>query len=173
MVKRTNLNDFKATRYTKPICAMKLKKDDLVVNATDKIGNEVFITTVNGMALRYDIDEIGIIGLKASGVKAISLKNNDTVVSADVYNAEDFILVLTDKKTAKRIKVLEFEKTSRARRGVQIIRDVKTNPYHILNAILVNGKVELGIIHKEDIEFKKSTDISILDRYSTAYQVKI
>ena len=171
MVKRTNLSDFKATRYTKPICAMKLKKDDLVINATDKLGSEVFITTQNGMALRYDIDEIGVIGLKASGVKAISLKTNDEVVSADVYNAEDYILVLTDKKTAKRIKVLEFEKTSRARKGVQIIRDVKTNPYHVLNALLVNGKVEIGILYKEDIEFKKSTDISILDRYSTGNNI--
>ena len=171
MVKRTNLKDFKATRYTKPICSMKLKNNDLIVNATDKVGSEVFITTKLGMALRYNIDEIGIIGLKASGVKAISLKQGDEVVSADVYNAEDYILVLTDKKTAKRIKVAEFEKTSRARKGVQIIRDVKTNPYHILNAILVNGKVEIGIVYKEDIEFKKSTDISILDRYSTGNNI--
>ena len=167
MVKRSLLSDFKVNRYNKPLCSMKLKGDDLVVSVTDKVGSEVFITTRNGMSLRYDINEVGIVGVKASGVKAISLKDNDTVVSGDVYNGEDYILVLTDKSTAKRVKVSEFEKTSRARRGVQIIRDVKTNPYHIINSLIVNNKNNLGIIFKEDIEYKKVTDIPILDRYST------
>ena len=167
MIKRSLLSDFKVNRYNKPLCSMKLKGNDLVVSVTDKVGSEVFITTRNGMSLRYDINEVGIVGVKASGVKAISLKDNDTVVSGDVYNGEDYILVLTDKSTAKRVKVSEFEKTSRARRGVQIIRDVKTNPYHIINSLIVNNKNNLGIIFKEDIEYKKVTDIPILDRYST------
>lgn len=167
MIKRSLLSDFKVNRYNKPLCSMKLKGNDIVVSVTDKVGSEVFITTRNGMSLRYDINEVGIVGVKASGVKAISLKDNDTVVSGDVYNGEDYVLVLTDRGTAKRVKVSEFEKISRARRGVQIIRDVKTNPYHIINSLIVNNKNNLGIIFKEDIEYKKVTDIPILDRYST------
>ncbi len=170
MVKRTLLSDFKVTRYNKPICSMKLKGDDEVVSVTDKIGSEVFITTTYGNALRYDINEIGVIGLKASGVKAISLKDRDKVILGDVYNGEDYILVLTDKSTAKRVKISEFERTSRARRGVQIIRDVKTNPYHIIGGLIVD-KTNIGIIYKEDIEYKKTTDISILDRYSTGTSI--
>ena len=167
MVKRTLLKDFKVNRYNKPICSMKLKGNDLVVSVIDKIGSDVFITTHNGNSLRYDINEIAIVGVKAAGVKAISLKDNDTVINGEVYNGEDFVLVLTDKKTAKRVRISEFEKTSRARRGVQIIRDVKTNPYHIINSFIVNNKNNIGIIFKEDIEYKKVTDIPILDRYST------
>ena len=167
MVKRSILKDFKVNRYNKPLCSMKLKGNDLVVSVTDKLGSEVFITTHNGNALRYDINEIAIVGVKAAGVKAISLKDNDFVTSGDVYNGEDYVLVLTDKGTAKRVKVSEFEKTSRARRGIQIIRDVKTNPYHIINSFIINNKNNLGIVFKEDIEYKKVTDIPILDRYST------
>ena len=167
MIKRSLLSDFKVNRYNKPLCSMKLKGDDKVVSVTDKVGSEVFITTRNGMSLRYDINEVGIVGVKASGVKAISLKDNDTVVSGDVYNGEDYVLVLTDKSTAKRVKIVEFERTSRARRGVQIIRDVKTNPYHIINSLIINNKNNIGIVFKEDIEYKKVTDIPILDRYST------
>ena len=167
MVKRTIIKDFKVTRYNKPISSMKLKNNDKVISVTDKIGTDVFITTKNGYSLRYDINEIGIVGVKAAGVKAISLKGNDTVVSGEVYNGEDYILVLTDKSTAKRVKVLEFERTSRARKGIQIIRDVKTNPYHIINSFIIDNKNNIGIIFKEDIEYKKVTDISILDRYST------
>ena len=167
MVKRSLLKDFKVNRYNKPMCSMKLKGDDLVVSVTDKVGTDVFITTQNGYALRYDINEVGIVGVKAAGVKAISLKNNDTVVSGEVYNGEDYVLVLTDKSTAKRVKVSEFERTSRARKGIQIIRDVKTNPYHIINSFIIDNKTNIGLIFKEDIEFRKATDISILDRYST------
>lgn len=167
MVKRSLLKDFKVNRYNKPMCSMKLKGDDLVVSVTDKVGTDVFITTQNGYALRYDINEVGIVGVKAAGVKAISLKNNDTVVSGEVYNGEDYVLVLTDKSTAKRVKVSEFERTSRARKGIQIIRDVKTNPYHIINSYIIDNKTNIGLIFKEDIEFRKATDISILDRYST------
>ena len=167
MVKRSLLKDFKVNRYNKPLTSMKLKGDDKVVSVTDKIGTDVFITTKCGNALRYDINEIGVVGVKAAGVKAISLKANDTVVSGDVYNGEDYILVLTDKSTAKRVKASEFERTSRARKGIQIIRDVKTNPYHIINSFIIDNKNNIGIIFKEDIEYKKATDISILDRYST------
>ena len=60
-----------------------------------------------------------------------------------------------------------FERTSRARKGIQIIRDVKTNPYHIINSYIIDNKTNIGLIFKEDIEFRKATDISILDRYST------
>lgn len=167
MVKRSLLKDFKVNRYNKPMCSMKLKGDDLVVSVTDKVGTDVFITTQNGYALRYDINEVGIVGVKAAGVKAISLKNNDTVVSGEVYNGEDYVIVLTDKSTAKRVKSSEFERTSRARKGIQIIRDVKTNPYHIINSFIIDNKTNIGLIFKEDIDYKKATDISILDRYST------
>ena len=170
MVKRSQLKDFKVNRYNKPLCCMKLKAADEIVSATDKLGSEVFITTSNGYALRYDINEIGIVGVKASGVKAITLKN-DFVVSGEVYNGEDYVIILTDKSTAKRVKVSEFERISRARKGVQIIRDVKTNPYHILNSYIINNKTNIGFKFKEDIEYKKSTDIPILDRYSTGTSI--
>lgn len=170
MVKRTKLSDFKVNRYNKPLCCMKLKNDDAVVSVTDKLGSEVFITTSNGYALRYDINEIGIVGIKASGVKSITIKN-DQVISGEVYNGEEYVIILTDKKTAKRVKISEFEMTSRARKGVQIIRDVKTNPYHILNSYVIGNKVNLGFKFKEDIEYKKSTDIPILDRYSTGTNI--
>lgn len=170
MVKRTKLSDFKVNRYNKPLCCMKLKNDDAVVSVTDKLGSEVFITTSNGYALRYDINEIGIVGIKASGVKSITIKN-DQVISGEVYNGEEYVIILTDKKTAKRVKISEFEITSRARKGVQIIRDVKTNPYHILNSYVIGNKINLGFKFKEDIEYKKSTDIPILDRYSTGTNI--
>ena len=166
MIKRTLISDLKATRYTKPMPYIKLKDDDFVVNVTNNIGTDVFITTKYGMGLRYSIDEVPISGRSASGVKAISLKN-DVVVCGDVFSLEEYISIITNKNTGKRVKLSEFERISRARKGIQIIRDVKTNPYCILKSFITNSKNNLGLKFKEDIEFIKLTELPIADRYST------
>ena len=170
MVKRSMLSDFKVSRYSKPITAINLKDDDAVTNIESNKGNYIFITTSNGFGLRYNISEVAPVGLRAAGVKAVSLKN-DTVVVGHVMNEEEYLVVLTDKGTGKRIKMSEFEIGSRARKGIQMVRDVKTNPYHILRTFVNSKKSE--IILKIGIDFKiiNTTDLPITDRYSTGTQI--
>ena len=163
LVKRTKLNEFKVTRYSKPMSSMKLKDKDKVVSVTDDNGSEVFITTKNGYGLRYKTDEISIVGIKASGVKAINLKN-DEVVNGILFDNTDYITIVTANGTGKRVKMTEFELSTRARRGVLLVRDVKTNPYHILNTF-INVK-KIGIL-TTDINYMKVTELPIVDRYST------
>lgn len=163
LVKRTKLNEFKVTRYSKPMSCMKLKDKDKVVSVTESNGSEVFITTKNGYGLRYKTDEISIVGIKASGVKAINLKN-DEVVNGILFDNTDYITIITANGTGKRVKMTEFEQSTRARRGVLLVRDVKTNPYHILNTF-INVK-KIGIL-TTDINYMKVTELPIVDRYST------
>lgn len=163
LVKRTKLNEFKVTRYSKPMSCMKLKIDDKVVTVTDNDGKEVFITTKNGYALRYNVEEISVVGIKASGVKAINLRA-DEVVSASVFDDGNYVVVLTSNGTGKRIKLSEFESMTRARKGILLVRDVKTNPYHILKTFIDVKK--LGILTNE-IKSIKVTELPIVDRYST------
>ena len=164
MVKKTKLSEFKVTRYSKAMTAIKLKDDDEVVSVTNSSGIDVFITTRNGFGLRYSSLEISPIGLKASGVKAISLKD-DIVVSADIFTDMEYITFITDKNTVKRVKLSEFEKNSRSRKGVRVIRDVKTNPHHILKSFVILPKKEIALISKE-VVIIKNTDIVIADRNS-------
>jgi len=166
MIKRTMISEFKASRYTKPMPYIKLKDGDLVANISYNTGNDVFITTHNGFGLRFDINEVPLLGSRASGVKGISLKN-DIVVSGNVITEEEYISIITSKNTGKRIKLSEFERISRARKGIQVIRDVKTNPYYILKTFIINSKNNIGLKFKEDIEFIKLTELPIADRYST------
>ena len=166
MIKRTLISDLKATRYTKPMPYIKLKDNDLVANISKCSGSDVFITTHNGFGLRYDINEVPVLGSRASGVKAISLKN-DEVVSGQVFNDEEYLTLVTTKNTGKRIKLSEFERISRARKGIQVIRDVKTNPYYILKTFIINSKHNLGLKFREDIELIKLSELPIADRYST------
>lgn len=170
MVKRSVLKDFKVQRYTKPMTAMKLKDGDMVVSVCKDVGDEVFVSTKRGFGLRYSTSEIPVTGLKASGVKAITLKD-DEVVSGHIFKQSEFISIFTDKGTAKRVRISDVEVTSRGRKGVLLVRDVKTNPYHILRTFIIPVKGSLGYLVGNDITFVKCTDLPIVDRYSTGTQI--
>ena len=167
MIKRTSLSDFKITRTSKPSSCIKLKDDDTVVDVMLDTNPDIFIATSLGYGLWFAKDEVPIVGIKASGVKAINLKD-DTVVSTINFNEEasDYLAILTDKGTGKRVKLKDFEKSSRARRGLMTIRDVKTNPYHVIKALMPTNKDHIGL-KNGDITLIKPTELPITDRYST------
>ena len=166
MVKRTKLSEFKAMRYSKPICSMKLKEDDSVVDVTDCFGSKVLVVTNLGYALNFGIHEIPVTGLKASGVKSISLKD-DFVVNGMIYSDDmEYLTVITDKSTGKRIKLSEFDLMNRARRGVRIIRDIKTNPYHINASFIISYKESILLKTGKDLLEYKLTELPISDCHS-------
>ena len=167
MIKRTALKEFKSLRYSKPLNCMKLKEDDKVITAFVTKYNDIFVATNKSAGLWYDVSEIPIVGLRTSGVKSINLKG-DYVVSVSNFDLEkeEYLYVITDKGTAKRVKITEFEKTSRAKRGLLILREVKTNPYKTVSAFMVSSKDHIGI-KTSDIKYIKSSEIPIMDRYST------
>ncbi|MBR2997611.1 MAG: DNA topoisomerase IV subunit A [Bacilli bacterium] len=171
MVKRTILSEFKAMRYNKPIVCMKLKYDDEIVSVTSSSESEVFIATNNGYGLWYSANEIPVVGLKASGVKSIKL-DNDYVVSAEIFNKDsEYMTVFTDKNTAKRVKLSELEKSSRARKGLLLVRLVKTNPHKLISAYITNTKDKIGVINLKGINIFKNAEIAIADRYSTGSSI--
>ena len=167
MIKRTSLSDFKITRTSKPSSCIKLKDDDTVVDVMLDTNPDIFIATSLGYGLWFSKDEVPIVGIKASGVKAINLKD-DTVVSTINFDEEnsDYLAILTDKGTGKRVKLKDFEKSSRARRGLMTIRDVKTNPYHVIKALIPSNKDHIGL-KNGDINLIKPTELPSTDRYST------
>ena len=166
MIKRTLLSDLKVQRYTKPLVCMKLKSDDRVVDVKLSSGKNVFIATHGGYGLRYSISEVPITGVRSSGVKAISVKN-DFVVSFSLFNNEEFLTIITSKNTGKRVHMQEFELASRGRKGSKLIREVKTNPYYILKTFVSNGKDLLGLRCLNDNLEVKMTELPIADRQST------
>jgi topoisomerase-4 subunit A len=171
LVKRTKLSEYKALRYSKPICSMKIKADDLVISVTDRCGDKVFITTKNGYGLTFKTEEIPITGLKTSGVKSITLKN-DIVVSGTIYSDDyEYVSILTDKGTGKRMKLSEFSLLSRARKGVSMIREIKTNPYHIVQSLIINYKESFGMKLANENITMKLTELPISDRSSAGSNI--
>lgn len=171
MAKRTKLNEFVVQRYSKPISSIKLKDNDEVVSVDMSNDPFTFIVTKSGYALTYKTDEIPVVGVKAGGVKAITLRN-DEVISGILYNEHsEYLTIITDKKTAKRVKLQEFELTSRARRGVQVVREVKTNPYAIMKAFIIHYKEMLFVKTASEVIEMKLTEIPIADRVSTGSSI--
>ena len=167
MIKRSKITDFKLSRYSKPANCMKLKDDDFVIDAFIEKENTVFLTTNTGYGLSFITSEIPVVGVKASGVKAMKLKD-DYVVSINNfdYSKNEFITIITTNGTGKRVRLNEFPISTRSRRGLLVLREVKTNPYFILKTFIVDNKDHIGIRNGE-INVLKSTEISINDRHST------
>ena len=170
MIKKTLLKEFETARMTKPVCCMKLKDKDRVVSSFAPVGDNIFIATRTGYGLWFDINEIPEVGLKTSGVKSINLKD-DEVVSVDSFDDElEYISIITEKGTGKRVRLTEFDKSSRAKRGLMILREVKSNPYKVLKAFAVNTKHMVGI-KTSKLDYLKLTDLTIADRYSTGSNI--
>ena len=167
MIKRTKLSDYKLLRYSKPVLNIKLKDNDYVTKISYMTYNNVIITTENGYSLIFDISEVPITGVKSSGVKSINLKD-DYVTNGIIFNeSNEFLSVITNKGTGKRVRLHDLEKCVRARRGTMVIREVKTNPHKIVKTLIINSKDLLLIKTKNDIKKIKNTELPIMDRYST------
>ena len=171
MIKRSKLKDFKLQRYNKATSCMKLKDKDEVISAVIEKEDTVFLVTNSGYGLSFKTEEIPVVGVKAAGVKAMKLKD-DYLVSINnfSYNKEEYLSLITTKGTGKRVRLQEFECSSRTRRGIQVIREVKSNPYQVLKTFIEDTRSNIGL-KGVDISIIKMTELPILDRYSTGSQI--
>lgn len=165
LVKQTELSNLPVTRYSKPMTIFKLKDKDEVVSASINDG-VVYIVTENGFALKFNKEEIPVVGLKTSGVKGIKLVS-DSVVSAFVTNENhEYITIFTDKNTAKRIKLEEIDYSKRSLKGDNILHSPKSKKYKITECYAGSSKTNYGLI-REETETIKSSEINIMDKSST------
>lgn len=170
LTKQVALKDFEVTRYSKPMTAIKLKDNDELINA-DISKEEVLFVTNNGLALRFNTNEIPVVGSKASGVKGINLKD-DYCIYASPIKKEEYLNIYTNYKTIKRLKLSDITPISRAKKGNMLFKKAKTKDYKILFAYLTETKdVNLYKIDT-DIHELKNSDIPIMDIASTGSQVK-
>ncbi|HHF7059995.1 TPA: DNA topoisomerase IV subunit A [Streptococcus mutans] len=118
----------KAVKYAK------LKgDDDQVIRISSIKLDDVMLITARGYALRFNIEEVPIVGPKAAGVKAINLKEGDSLAAAFIANT-DSIYILTQRGSLKRMTVDLIPVTSRAKRGLQVLRELKSKPHRVFAA---------------------------------------
>lgn len=167
MVKKTPLSLYNVTRYNKVIAGIKLKPNDHVVSASLE-EEEYMIVTKNGYSLRFETREIPVSGVKTAGVKGISLKEDDSVIAGkSIATNHEYATIFTDHFTAKRVRLTDIEKISRAKRGSLILKKVKSTVYSVCAFELGDAKTMYALKYTDEVKKIKSTDIPIMDMAST------
>ncbi|HCJ4337968.1 TPA: DNA gyrase subunit A, partial [Listeria innocua] len=169
MTKQSAITNYKPQRYSKSMMAIKLKEDELLnvylIDGTE----DIFLATRNGYGLRYPIAEIPESGARTAGVKAINLKQGDVVIGGVVLTPNDnkHILLATQRGSLKQMKASEFEPISRAKRGLLMLRELKSNPHRFIGLTLADSKDHLFIeTNREQIVEIDVANLRVTDRYS-------
>lgn len=169
-VKRSALKDYQVQRYSRAIKTLNLKKEDTMIFAgfvTKE--NELFIGTNHAYGVRFPIEEVPLTGLRTGGVKGINLKDKDFAVSAVLLDSEvkqDLVLV-TQRGAAKKMRITEFETGSRAKRGVVMLRELKSNPHRVIAVHGVKSNEEVILETTKNTRLTlPAVNLKPVDRYS-------
>ena len=176
LVKQTALNEFNTYRgyKTRTSNAIKLKTATDEVVAIELVPNqeqEIFIVTHCGFGLRYELSEVPVVGTVASGVKAINLRKDDFVAGAMVYSPEHKVVsafMVTQRGAVKCFNVLEVSMLTRAKRGLMVLRELKSNPHRVvyLDGTITSKQEYIVISTNGEMKEIRPMDLSLVDRTS-------
>lgn len=136
-VKQTAFNDYKpGSRYkSHASVAIKLRDNAQVVNVDyyEPTNENRSLLTISrqGYAVRYDVADVPVTGIRTAGVRAINLKDDDQVADQILVKDGQDIAVITQRGAFKEIPVDEIEVGARARRGELVLRRLKSHPHEI------------------------------------------
>ena len=120
LIKKTKLEEFKATKKTTGIQAIKFKEGDSLANVTLLKNEEVVVLTKNGMAIRFRTTDVSPLGRVAAGVKSIKLKENDEVLVGLPISKNNDLAIISVNGQGKRVKVDDLPTQTRGGVGVII-----------------------------------------------------
>mgnify|MGYP002712601861 FL=1 len=118
-VKKMNLKDLESARKAGIVAINLDDKEDLIgVELTD--GNsEIILATRNGLAIRFDEQDVRPMGRTAHGVRGVALNYGDEVVAMDSVPDENYdVLTATEFDMGKRTAVSEYRKQTRGGKGI-------------------------------------------------------
>ena len=169
-IKRSALADYIVTRYSKPIKTMNLKGEDEMIFArlvTDK--EEVLLSTNTSYTIRFPMEDLPVTGVKTAGVKGIIVKEGEYLAAVALLNPEQEqeLVIVTQRGAVKRMLLSELELGNRAKRGVVILKELKSNPHRIYTILVVNFRNTFTIETEKGIQETISvTSLTRADRYS-------
>ena len=157
LIKRTNISEFENIRNSGKI-AITLKENDELISVKKTTGeNEIVIASSNGRMIRFNENEIRIMGRTATGVKGIELEDNNICVGCEIANPGQEILVVTSNGYGKRTNIDEYRMTHRGSKGVRALNLTEKNG-NIVSFKLVNGDEDLMIITDSGIIIRLAVD---------------
>jgi len=120
LVKKTKLEEFKSTKKSTGIQAIKFKEGDSLANVTLLNEEEVIVLTSKGMSIRFSTKDIAPIGRVAAGVRSIKLKDGDEVIAGLPISKNNDLAVFCTNGLGKRVNISDLPVQNRGGVGVTI-----------------------------------------------------
>lgn len=173
-IKRVERKEFTPWRTyrSKSVKYAKLKDDtDQIVAVAPIKLDDVVLVSQNGYALRFNIEEVPVVGAKAAGVKAMNLKEDDVLQSGFICNTSSFYL-LTQRGSLKRVSIEEILATSRAKRGLQVLHELKNKPHRVFLAGAVAEQGFVGDFFSTEVDVNDQT-LLVQSNKGTIYESRL
>ena len=163
VVKKTLISEFSNIRNSGKIC-ISLRENDKLIDVKKTTGNDlVLLGSDSGRMVKFNEDEIRVMGRTASGVRGISLDGSKCICS-EIVKEDDTILLVTEKGYGKQTKVSEYRQTRRGSKGVKAMNITDKNG-SLVSVKIVQDNQELVIMTNSGMTMRMPLDqISLLGR---------
>jgi DNA gyrase subunit A len=165
-IKKTALSNFDTNRKT-GLIAMNLKDDDELIGIKQTTGNNnVIIVTKQGKCISFSEKDVRPMGRIAGGVRAIKLEKDDEVVSMELVEPGQELLVVTQKGFGKRTDVEEYKIQVRGGKGLLTYDKAKFKKTgELVGAMVVDDDDDVMLINSDGIIIRmQAKEISKLGR---------
>lgn len=157
LIKKTNISEFENIRSNGKI-AITLKDDDALISAKKTNGsNQIIIAGSNGRMIRFDENEIRVMGRTASGVRGIDL-GDGKAVDCEIANTDDQVLVVTENGYGKKTSINEYRMTHRGSKGVKGLNVTEKNGNIVACKTLNDENKDLMVITDNGIIIRLPLD---------------
>jgi DNA gyrase subunit A len=137
-VKKTRFSEYDSRNQV--LIAINLAEDDEVVAVRTTGGNsDLMMFTRNGMAIRFNEDEVRPMGRDTQGVRGVRLRDGDEVVSAAELDEGEEVLLITSGGYGKRTRIGEFPVQKRGGIGVKAIKLTRVRGYLVAGRAVLPG----------------------------------
>lgn len=163
IVKKTLISEFENIRNSGKIC-ITLREDDELIDVKKTDGNSlVLLGSDSGRMVKFNENEIRVMGRTASGVRGINLEDSKCIC-CEIVSEDDLILLVTEKGYGKQTYVREYRQTKRGSKGVKAMNITDKNGSLVAVKIVTPDK-ELVIMTDSGMTMRMPIDqISVLGR---------
>lgn len=170
MIKRTELDKYETQRHGRAMIGINLKGDDELLNVYETKGySDIFIASNTGYGLWYHESEVKPTGQRTAGVKAIQLKDGEYVVSGQIFDdlADPSLVIITQRGAVKRMNLNDFQKSTRAKRGLLMLRELKSKPHRLVGFFTADEEDSISIqTANGEVHSIYPLELSVSDRVS-------
>lgn len=165
VVKRTSVSEFKSARKG-GLIAINLDEGEELIDVKLTSGhNDILLATRDGYAIHFLEEDVRPMGRTSHGVRGISLRPHDSVVSMDsCVDDTGEVLTVTDKGQGKRTDISEYRVQSRGGKGIINLK-VTNKTGLIVGSKFINESQEIMLISAAGIIIRmNAADISTYGR---------